>query len=80
MASATARSAARHSGGAQIVGSGLAGSPVRNDVEGDLLAFPEIVHAGALDRADVDENVRAASVLRDEAKAVLGNHFRFWLP
>jgi hypothetical protein len=60
------------SGGAQIVGIGLAGLPVSDDVKANFLAFLEIAHASAFDRADVDEDVRAASVGLNEAKALLG--------
>jgi hypothetical protein len=59
------------SDGAQIVGIGLAGSLVRNDVEANFLTFLKIVHPGARDGADVDE-ICAASVLHDEAKPLLG--------
>ena len=60
------------SDGAQIVGIGLAGSLVRNDVEANFLAFLKIVHPRARDGADVDENVAAAPFRLDEAKAFLG--------
>ena len=40
-----------------------------HDLEGDLLAFLQGLEAGALDRAEVDEDVRAA-FLGDEAEAL----------
>src|SRR5690606_13579747 len=40
-----------------------------HDLEGDLLAFLQGLEAGALDRAEVDENVRAA-FRGDEAEAL----------
>jgi hypothetical protein len=39
-------------GGAQILSGGLAGSTVRDHVEGDLLPFVERAQARAFDRAD----------------------------
>lgn len=41
------------------------------DVEADLLAFNETAHAGAIKRADVNENVLAAIFRSDEAKTLL---------
>ena len=45
----------------QIVGRRLAGAAIGDDFEGDLLAFVEIDETGALHRADMDEDVLAAS-------------------
>ena len=41
--------------------------PVRLDLEGDPLAFGEILQARALNGGDVDEHVAAAIVRLDEA-------------
>src|SRR5208283_72117 len=55
------------------IGSGrLAVLAISFDVERELLALVEIAHAGALDRRDVNEHIRAAVVLHDEAEALLG--------
>ena len=37
-----------------------------------LLPLVKAAHAGALDGGDVDEHIRAARVLHDEAVALLG--------
>src|SRR6185437_11328447 len=58
--------------GLQIGSSGLAVLAVGFDVERKLLAFVEIAHAGALDRRDVNEHIRPAAVLHDEAETFLG--------
>jgi len=61
----------RRSGGAQIVGRGLSGPSIRDNLVGDLLSLVEAAHPGALDGADMDENVLAAVIRLDEAKALL---------
>src|SRR2546421_457237 len=53
--------------GAQIFCSRLAAALVGNDIEADLLPFIEGAHAGAFDRADMNENVSAAAGELDEA-------------
>src|SRR5580704_17082097 len=50
----------------------LAAAAVRLDVEAQLLTFDERAHAGAFDGGHMDEHVRAAAILRDEAVAFLG--------
>src|SRR3984893_5801267 len=62
----------RSSGRLQIGRGGLAAAAVGLDVERELLALDEIAHAGALDGGDVNEHIRAAGVLHDEAVALLG--------
>jgi len=57
--------------GAQIVSRGLSGPAVSYDFVADLLAFVEIVHSCAFDRADMHENVLAAVVRLYEAKTFL---------
>jgi hypothetical protein len=57
--------------GAQIFGGGLAGPAVSNDVESDFLAFVKSAHAGAFDRADMNEDVVTAVFRLDEAEALL---------
>src|SRR5665811_1199419 len=55
------------------IGSGrLAVLAICFDVERKLLALVEIAHAGALDCRDVNEHIRPAAVLHDEAEALLG--------
>src|SRR5664279_3097524 len=55
------------------IGSGrLAVLAIGFDVERELLALVEIAHAGALDCRDVNEHIRPAAVLHDEAEALLG--------
>src|SRR3954464_920447 len=60
------------SGRLQVLGRGLTGLAVGHHFEGDLLAFLEVVEPGALDRADVDEDVRGAILRLDESVALLG--------
>jgi hypothetical protein len=55
----------------EIAGSGLARAAINQDLIGDRLTFGELIDAGALDSADVDENVLAAVVGLDEAIALL---------
>src|SRR5690349_11040515 len=59
------------SDGLQIGGGGFAAARIGLHVERELLAVVEIAHAGALDRRDVNEHIRAAAVLHDEAEAFL---------
>src|SRR5260370_1609753 len=59
------------SDGAQIFCRGLARPSISNNVEGDLLSFVKAVHPGALDRADVHEDILAAVIRLDEAEAFL---------
>src|SRR3954453_18470794 len=59
------------SGRLQVLGGRLSGLAVVNDFEGDLLAFLELVEPGALDRADVDEDVLAAILRLDKSVALL---------
>src|SRR5262245_13578943 len=60
------------SGGGEVLSRRLPGLAVGNDVEGDLLAFLQLVEAGALDRADVHEDILAAILRLDESVALLG--------
>jgi hypothetical protein len=55
----------------KTVGRGLASAAIRDDLVGDLLALIEAAQAGALNGADVNENVRSTSVRLDETKALL---------
>ena len=59
------------SDGAQIFRRGLAGLAIGNNIEGDFLPLIEATHPGALDRADMDEDILAAVIRLDEAKAFL---------
>ena len=52
--------------GLQVRRGGLAGLPVVGKLVAYLLTFREILHAGAFDRADMDEHVVAAIVGLDE--------------
>ena len=56
----------------QIGCRGLAAAAVGFDIKGELLPLVKAAHAGALDGGDVDEHIRAARVLHDEAVALLG--------
>src|SRR5215470_17376949 len=58
--------------GLQIGCGRLAGAAVGLDVEAQLLPLDEGGHSRALDGGDVDEYVRAAVVLHDEAVPFLG--------
>ena len=62
---------ANRSGGFQVIRRGFAGLPIRDNVVGDFLSLVQAVHAGTLNGADVDENVLAAVIRLDEAKAFL---------
>jgi hypothetical protein len=55
----------------ELIGRGLAGAAVLLDLVAHLLAFLQITQAGALDGADMNENVRSAIIRLDEAKALL---------
>jgi hypothetical protein len=56
----------------ELIGGGLAAALVLRDLVAHLLAFAQIAQTGALDRADMNENVRAAAIVRlDEADALL---------
>ncbi len=55
----------------ELIGGGLAGALVLGDLVTHLLAFAQITQAGALDRADMNENIRAAIIGLDEAEALL---------
>jgi putative tryptophan/tyrosine transport system substrate-binding protein len=57
--------------GAQIICRRLAGPSISNNFERDLLSLIEAVHSRAFDRADMDEDVLAAIVRLNEAKAFL---------
>jgi hypothetical protein len=59
------------SDGAQIFSGRLAAPAVRDDVVRHLLALVEGVHAGAFDRADMNEDVLAAVLRLNEAKTLL---------
>jgi hypothetical protein len=67
----------------ELVGGGLAAAAILDDLVAHLLAFAQIAQAGALDGADMNENVRAAIIGLDEAEAFLtiepfhgaGSHF-----
>src|ERR1700747_1590547 len=56
----------------QIFGSGFAAAPIGLDIKRKLLPLVEAVHAGTLDRRNVNEHIGAAVVLNDEAIALLG--------
>src|SRR5579884_682606 len=60
------------SGCLQVGGGRLAAATIGLDVERQPLAFGQPGHAGALDRGNVHEHVRAAIILHDEAEALLG--------
>jgi len=55
---------------AELIGRHLARALVLNHLVRDLLTFAEIAHSGALDSADVDENVLTAIIRLDEAKTL----------
>ena len=54
-----------------VVDGNLAGAAILRRVEGNLLAFDEAAHAGALKSGGMDEHVLAAVVRLDEAEALL---------
>ena len=51
----------------ELIGRGLAGAAVLLDLVAHLLAFLQIVQAGELDGANMNENVRSAIIGLDEA-------------
>jgi len=55
----------------ELIGGGLAAALVLRDLVAHLLALAQITQAGALDRADMNENVRAAIIGLDKAEALL---------
>src|SRR5215472_8899242 len=59
------------SDGAQIFRRGLARLSISNNLERDLLSLVQAPQPGALNRADVHENVFAAVIRLDEAEAFL---------
>jgi hypothetical protein len=59
------------SDGAQVLCRGLARLWIGDNVERELLSFVEVSHPGALDRADMHEDVLAAIIRLDEAVALL---------
>src|ERR1700691_1276656 len=56
---------------AKLVGRSLARSLVLRELVGQLLAFVQARHPGALHRADVNEHILAAVVRLDEAITLL---------
>jgi hypothetical protein len=61
-----------HSCSLEILRGILAGTLVLNDLEADLLAFGEAVHASALDGRDVHENVGCAIIGLNESVTLGG--------
>src|SRR5579862_7350377 len=59
------------SGGLQIGGCRLPLARIGLDVEAKFLALDQVAHAGALDGGNMNEDIGAASVLRDEPEALL---------
>src|SRR6266508_6190459 len=57
--------------GAQIFSGRFAGSTVCDNLEGNLLSLIEGAHAGTFDRADMNEDILAAVLRLNEAKAFL---------
>src|SRR5271165_534416 len=57
--------------GAQILSGGLASPAVCDDVERDPLPLIEAAHAGAFDRADMNEDVFDTALRLNEAEAFL---------
>lgn len=49
----------------------LTGAAIFLGIEGDLLAFDQSTHSGALERGGVDEHILAAVIRLNEAKAFL---------
>jgi hypothetical protein len=58
------------SGSLKVLGRALAVAVVLHDVEAELLTLDKRAHAGPLDGGDMDEDVRLAAALLDEAKAL----------
>jgi hypothetical protein len=61
----------RRLGGLQIIGGRLSGPSIGDNLIRDLLSLAEAAHPGPLDGADVHENILAAVIRLDEAKAFL---------
>ncbi|OAI28069.1 hypothetical protein A1351_12335 [Methylosinus sp. R-45379] len=67
----------------ELIGRGFAGAAVLGEFVAHLLAFAQIAQTGALDGANMNENIRAAFIGLDEAEALLtiepfhrsGSHF-----
>src|ERR1700723_1979496 len=59
------------SGGLQVVRRGLASLSICDEVKSNLLSLVQAVESGALNGADVHEDILAAIVRLDEAKAFL---------
>ncbi len=57
--------------GLELIRRVLSSAAVLDELVAHFLAVAQIAHAGPFDRADMDENVRPASVRLDEAKAFL---------
>ena len=57
--------------GLQIIRRGFAGPSIGDDVVGDFLSLVEAVKSGALDGADVHEDILASVIGLDEAKTFL---------
>jgi hypothetical protein len=53
----------------EIIRRRLAGLTTGQDLVGQLLAFVELVHARAFDRADMNEHILASVIRLDEAEA-----------
>src|SRR4051795_13551562 len=87
MAAKASPDGVRRSGQLQVAGRNLALARVILEVEADLLALVQRTdrRAGPLERADVDEHVRAARIGLDEAEALgcveplhgAGSHCRY---
>ena len=60
------------SSGLQVFRGALAVALVLHELEAELLALDERVHAGALDGRHMDEHVRLSAALLDEAKSLGG--------
>jgi hypothetical protein len=56
----------------EIRGRELAASLIRYEIELDLLAFDQMIEAGTLDGADMDEGILATVIRLDEAEALGG--------
>jgi hypothetical protein len=59
------------SGGAQVIGRGLSGPSIGHEVEGNLLPLVKGVHAGPLDRADMNKHVFASAIRLNKAESLL---------
>jgi hypothetical protein len=56
----------------ELFGRKLSASLVRDQFEGDLVAFAQLAQAGALYSADMDEGVLAAVIRHDETETFFG--------